>query len=354
MTEYEAPMRAPRRRWPARLALSLLVLIVLGALVLGGFRGWQLWREHADTEEIIAAQDTLLRRLSHQVGDQQADLEQQRERTADLTESQHQIADALAAEQARSSDFEHSLAQLGAAVQGGRSRAQLIAVEQLLLIANDRVQLEHDSATAATAMQLAQDRLATLAEPKLFEIRKAIADERTALLAVPHADRAATALVLSALIDRAGNLPLRARPPVSAVGGNSLTAEDGAPIGAGFWTRGWISVKQVLGALFVVRRTDQPVQPLLPADQEVLVIDLFDLKLESARISLLRGQTLAFRSALESAQKLLDDNYRVEDPSVIAARDQLDAMKKLELDPPLPDISRSLGLLRAYLDAMPR
>jgi uroporphyrin-3 C-methyltransferase len=113
-------------------------------------------------------------------------------------------------------------------------------------------------------------------------------------------------------------------------------------------------VRQVLSALFVVRRTDKPVQPLLPADQEALVVDLFDLKLEAARIALLRNQTVAFRSALESAQQLLDDNYRVEDAAVIAARDQLEAMKKLELDPPLPDISRSLGLLRAYLDAMPR
>lgn len=354
MTEYEAPIRAPRRRWPGRVLASLLVLIVLGALAAGGYRGWQLWRQRADAEEIIAAQDTLLRRLSHQVADQQADLQQQRERTADLADSQHQIADTLAAEQSRSADFEHALAQLGAVVQGGRNRAQLIAVEQLLLIANDRVQLEHDSQTAATALQLAQDRLATLAEPKLFEIRKAIADERSTLLAVPHADRSATALVLASLIDRAASLPLRSRPPLQALAGSSVIVATDAPLGAGFWARGWASVRKVLGALFVVRRTDQPVQPLLPADQEALVVDLFDLKLEAARIALLRNQTAAFRSALESAQKLLDDNYRVEDPAIAAARDQLEAMKKLELDPPLPDISRSLGLLRAYLDAMPR
>ncbi|MDB5987672.1 MAG: hypothetical protein JWR16_2725 [Nevskia sp.] len=353
MTEYEAPIRAPRRRWPGRVLMSLLVLIVLVALVAGSLRGWQLWHRHADAEDIIAAQDTLLRRLSHQVADQQADLEQQRERTADLADSQHQLADGLAAEQSRSADSEHALAQLGAAVQGGRTRAQLIAVEQLLLIANDRVQLEHDSQTAATALQLAQDRLATLAEPKLFQIRKAIADERTALLAVPHADRATTALALASLIDRAPTLPLRARPPVQPLPGSTLLAEP-APIGAGFWARGWASVRKVLGALFVVRRTDQPVQPLLPADQEALVVDLFDLKLEAARTALLRNQTAAFRSALESAQKLLDENYRVEDPAIAAARDQLEAMKKLELDPPLPDVSRSLGLLRAYLDAMPR
>jgi len=352
MTEYEAPLRAPRR-WPGRILVGLLVLIVLAALAAGAYRGWRLWQQRADAVEIAAAQDTLLRRLSHQVADQQADLEAQRERTADLASSQHQIADALAAEQNRSADFEHALAQLGAALQGGRTRAQLIAVEQLLLIANDRVQLEHDGATAATALQLAQDRLATLAEPKLFEVRKALADERSALLAVPRADRAAAALELASLIDRAASLPLRSRPPVQAVSGSALLGAD-APIGAGLWARGWASVKKVLGALFLVRRTDQPVQPLLPADQEALVVDLFDLKLEAARIALLRNQTSAYRSALESAQKLLDENYRVEDPAIVAARDQLEAMKKLELDPPLPDISRSLGLLRAYLDAMPR
>jgi len=352
MTEYEAPIRAPRRRWLRRALVSLLLLIVLGALAGTGWYGWQQWRQRADVDEIIATQDSLLRRLSHQLADQQAELQQQRERIADLGESQHQLTDGLATEQSRSNDLDHTLAQLGAAVQGGRNRAQAIAVEQLLLIANDRLHLEHDAQGAAAALQLAQDRLASLAEPKLFEVRKAIADEHTALLAVPRVDRPALALALSSLIDNAASLPLRTRPPLPAAA--SSTAVAPVPGGAGFWARGWVSVKQVLAALFVVRRTDQPVQPLLPADQQALVVDLLDLKLESARLALLRDQTAAFRSAISSAQKLLDENYRVEDTAVIAARHQLEAMKPLELEPPLPDITRSLDLLRAYLDATPR
>lgn len=352
MTEYEASIRAPRRRWLLRALMSLMLLIVLGALAGAGWYGWQQWRSHADVDEIIATQDSLLRRLSHQLADQQAELQQQRERIADLGESQHQLADGLAAEQSRSSDLDHGLAQLGAAVQGGRNRAQAIAVEQLLLIANDRLQLEHDAQGAAAALQLAQDRLATLAEPKLFEVRKAIADEHTALLALPKVDRPALALALSSLIDSAASLPLRTRPPLPAAAGSKAVAP-ALPSGAGFWARGWVSVKQVLAALFVVRRTDQPVQPLLPEDQQALVVELFDLKLESARIALLRDQTAAFRSAIASAQKLLDQNFRIEDDAVIATRNQLEAMKPLELEPPVPDITRSLGLLRAYLDAMP-
>jgi uncharacterized protein HemX len=352
MTEYEAPIRAPRRRWRLRALVSLLLLIVLGALAGAGWYGWQQWRQRADVDEIIATQDSLLRRLSHQLADQQGELQQQRERIADLGESQHQLADGLAAEQSRSSDLDHALAQLGAAVQGGRNRAQAIAVEQLLLIANDRLQLEHDAQGAAAALQLAQDRLATLAEPKLFEVRKAIADEHTALLALPKVDRPALALALSSLIDSAASLPLRTRPPLPAAAASEGVAP--VPGGAGFWARGWASLKQVLAALFVVRRTDQPVQPLLPEDQQALVVDLFDLKLESARLALLRDQTAVFRSAIASAQKLLDQDFRSEDAAVVAARAQLEAMKPLELEPLLPDITRSLGLLRAYLDAMPR
>jgi len=50
----------------------------------------------------------------------------------------------------------------------------------------------------------------------------------------------------------------------------------------------------------------------------------------------------------------LGDYYRAEDPTVSAARAELERLRGLELDPPLPDLSRSVGLLRAYLDAMPR
>jgi uncharacterized protein HemX len=346
MTENDV-LPPPRRSFWGLLTL-LLTLALIGGV---GTVGWRIWHASHDTQENVAAQEALLIRLSRQLSDAQSSIEQLRERQSDLTDGLHQNADDVAKLQSRADESEQVVAHLSADVKGGRTRAQLMAVEQVLLMANDRVQLAHDARGAGAALQLAEERLSALAEPRLFEIRKAVAEERAALLAVPVADRASAALNLSGLIARADSLPLRQHPVVKP-------AAEPAAAPQSFdksWTeRGWASLRELFAHVFIVQRTDKPVDRLLPPEQENLVKQLLALKLESARAALLLGDTASFRSALESATQWLADYYRPEDPTVSAARAELERLHGLELDPPLPDLSRGVGLLRAYLDAMPR
>lgn len=350
MTDNEA--MPPRRRFSWGALAVLLLLLLLGA---GGYGGWRVWHANHDTEDTVAAQETLLIHLSHQLSDTQSQIEDLRGHLGDVTDSQHQSADAIAKLQARGDDADQALARLSADLKGGRVRAQLITVEQLLLLANDRAQLAHDPHGAGLALQLAEDRLGALAEPRLFEVRKAVADERAALQALPQADRPGAALSLSGLIDSADSLPLRQHPEVQAAAAPQEDATPAQPpFGRGWLSRGWDSVREMLSHVFIVHRTDKPVDRLLPPEQEVLVRELLALKLESARAALLLGDTASFRGALDSAIRWLGDYYRPEDPAVSAARAELERLRALELDPPLPDLSRSVGLLRAYIDAMPR
>jgi uncharacterized protein HemX len=336
---------APRRtRWPIRALGFFLVLLLMGA---AAYAARQLCKLRAETVDMVAAQETLLRRLSHELADAEGQLESLRERQDDLAQSLHQAQDDLVKLQDRAERADQALARIEADVKGGRRRAQLYEVEQLLLLANERARLAHDARGAATALELADQRLAELAEPRLYDVRKALADERAALLALPQADRASAVLALDGLIDHARSLPLRSRPGVPSA---PASAAQTSPTG-GFWARGWASFKTLLRAVFVVRRTDRPLAPLLPPEQEALVEQLYLLKLESARAALLEGDSDAFRSALDSAAQWLADYYRLEDPAVAAARAQIQRLRALDLWPPLPDLSRSLDLLRAALDS---
>ncbi|MDB5974472.1 MAG: hypothetical protein JWR07_1232 [Nevskia sp.] len=349
MTDNEVLVPPPRRSYWGVVFLLLLVLLALAA---AGYGGWRVWHANHETEDTVAAQEALLIRMSHQLSDAQSSIEQLRERQSDLTDALHQNTDDVAKLQSHNEDVEQTLAHLSADIKGGRTRAQLIAVEQLLLLANDRAQLAHDARGAIGALQQAEERLSALAEPRLFEVRKAVADERAALLAVPLADRGAAALNLSGLITRADALPLREHP--AAAKAATTLPESPRSFSPG-WSGGfWASLHEVFSQIFIVHRTDKPVDRLLPPEQEALVKQLLALKLESARAALLLGDTASFRSALDSAVQWLGDYYRAEDPMVSAARAELERLRGLELDPPLPDLSRSVGLLRAYLDAMPR
>lgn len=350
MTEYEVPAASKPRRSPWGAILFLFVLALLAAAAWGG---WRVWKARQQTEDTVAAQDVLLRRLSRQLGDTQAELQSLRERQGDLLETAKRTVDDVAALQGRADDADATIARLNAALQGGRGRAQLVAVEQLLMIANERALLAHDVRGTLDALNLAQERLGALAEPRLFPIREALAQERAAVQAVPAPDLEAAALTLSALIEQAPTLLQRARAPhhlaVDPADDDTLASE---PSGA--LARAWRNVREVLGAVFILRRTDKPVDRLLPVEQEALVGQLLLLKLESARAALLAGNAEALQAAVNEAINFLVDYYRPDDAAVLAARASLESMRKLDPVPKQPELSRSLGLLRAYLDANPR
>ena len=351
MTEYEVPASAAPRRsiWPV-----LLSLVLVAALGGTGYVGWKLWQQRVETEDTIAAQDSLLRRLSRQLGDAQAEIQALRQRQGDVADAARRNTDTLAALAGRADDADATLARINTTIQGGRSRAQLVAVEQLLLIANERARLARDVPSAIEALSLAQDRLGALAEPQLFAIREALAAERGALQALPTVDLEASALSLSGLIQRAPQFPQRSRMPAHAAVVDAEPARDLTSGGGSAWSRGWASFREVLGAVFVLRRTDKPVDRLLPPEQEALVGQLLLIKLETARAALLARQTGVLRAAVEDAEAFLAAYYRSDDPAVLGARAELDRLLTLELNPTLPDLGRSLGLLRAYLDATPR
>lgn len=355
MTEYEVPeRRAPRRSIWRRLWLWTLFLALLALLGGGGYLGWQFWQQRQATEDTVAAQDTLLRRLSRQLGDVSAEVQQLRERQGDIAESVRRNTDLVGALAGRADDADATLAAINATIQGGRGRAQLLAVEQLLLIANERARLARDVPGALEALALAQDRLGSLAEPQLFPIRESLAEERSRLEALPKVDLEASALVLSSLIRRVRELPQRSRAPSHAAVVDGESARVIAADGSGFWARGMASLREVMAAVFTVRRTDKPVDRLLPPEQETLVGQLLLLKLETARAALLTRNTATLRTAIEDAETFLDDYYRSDDPAVLGARAELDRLLTLEVSPALPELGRSLGLLRAYLDATPR
>jgi uroporphyrinogen-III synthase/uncharacterized protein HemX len=321
-----------RNRW-----LPLLSLILLVALGLAGWRGWLFYRDYQKSSD----------RLAHSVADMQSQLDRINDRVTDLAEAQRHDSTEVAAFGTRLDQQNDAVARLTEQAQGGQVREQLTIAEHLLMSANDRLLLEQDVDAALTALQLADSRIGALHEPRLFNVRKEIASERAALQAVPRPDLDAAALTFSSLIARVPKLPLRARVPQHF---EARSAQLEMPANASRMERAWISIKQALSNIFIIRRNQGPSPQLLSADQEGLVYQVLQLKLEGARMAMLRGDAISYRDLCGSASAWLHDYFRADDPGVLAAQAELERLKPLDLDPPLPDISRSLQLLRAQMD----
>jgi uncharacterized protein HemX len=236
------------------------------------------------------------------------------------------------------------------AIQGGSfdARGNLLRAEAeyYLTVANSELALVGDIENAVVALELADGRLAELASPELAPVREAIADELLALRSLRLPDIEGIVFSLGRLAARAEELPLRADLPQSLAsdGAAALEAEPGLG-------RLWLAIKGTLLDLVRVERREEPVPQALSAAERALSRRQLQVELELARIAALRADKQAFRSGLDMAILILERDFEADTPEVEGARILLAEMRGFDVDPVLPEIGRSLNLLRDLRNA---
>jgi uroporphyrin-3 C-methyltransferase len=100
-----------------------------------------------------------------------------------------------------------------------------------------------------------------------------------------------------------------------------------------------------------VRRHEAPIEALPDAQTELHLHQLLRLRLEAARLALLRDDGDVYDTQLDGALALIDAYYTEEASGSL--REMVVGLKGVELRPPLPDISRSYTLLRRLARAAP-
>jgi uroporphyrin-III C-methyltransferase len=361
MSEPEKPAALPTppdkgARMPAPRAAArtghplgwLFTIVLIGAAGYGLWLGWQ-WT--SGTLDAVETQQELLARLGREVQGMRAQAEELSARQTDLAQAVQRNGQELASFGGRLQDSDEAVARLNETVEGGRTRIQLAAVEQLLLMANDRLLLAHDASSALRALDLADQRLARIADPRLLPVREALSAERAALTTFSLPDTTGLALTLSDIQKRAATLPLRVHVP------EQFEARP-EPVPAGpepsFLGRMGRAFKAMLASIFSLRRDDRGTPRLLSPDEAGLVAQILELKIEGARLALLARDGLAFRELAAASHAWLTAHYDLDDADVQFALKEFERIGAQTLAPAPPDISRSLALLRGHLGAIVR
>lgn len=341
----EAPRAAatttPRRSLALPLAIAALV-IALGTLVGGYFVWHEVQRQGAWQQQVLGQIDSrgqaLDARLESFKDRLDSDLAANERSRRTIEEQQRQLA-------AAQTGLEEALGLLRA--QLGRSQHDwvLAEVQYLLTVANQRVQLQRDTATAAAALESADRRLQSLADPGFNPVREQISRELTALRAVSTPDLAGIALTLDTLAQDAAGFPLK-DAQARAFAPDSDNAPDAAEDD---WTRLPQLIWDALRRLVVVRRNDAPIGPMLAPEQQFFLYENLRLQLSIARLAALSGDTTSYRASLKTAAAWLTGHFAADAPRNQAAAAELERLAALELRPELPDISASLRLLRQQL-----
>ncbi len=341
---------------PSRAGLFIAVLALLVAIIAAVGVAW-IWQAGQSPDPQSIANQSTLAEMQRQV---QASADRLRESEQALSALQsagsasgnqldslqrtlNERLRPLEAVPGRLSNLESSLSALQGISSGLRDTWLLAEAEYYLQIANAQLQLAGNTALAKIALQLADERLASLGNPALTDVRRALADELRQLEALGVADTEGAVLTLASLASAIDSLTLKndiVQPDLDdPVLDSELTGVD----------RAWASLKGSLSNVISVRRSDQPVKPLLPPDAAYFLRSNLALQLQSARLALLRGEQVLFQQSLDDAALWIAEYY---DPGSLPVKSALDTIAELrgtEFRPAPPDISGSLALLRQFM-----
>ena len=231
----------------------------------------------------------------------------------------------------------------------GRHRADWIVAEteQLLLIANRRLQLARDVASALAALRAADRNLELLANPHFIVVRRQLAREIGLLESLEKTDIAGATLRLGSLAEGVDRLPLsqELRRQVLAYTESNDAARTELSAADDGWGTARSMWRDVL-SLVRIRRHDGNERPLLPPDQQYFVRENLRLVLYGAQQALLQGHVQTYQQNINTAGRWLNDYFDGDAQTVAAARAELEKLKAMPVMVELPDIAGSLAALR--------
>lgn len=308
---------APVPATPRRLPGALWVLLAIAAL-LAGLYGWKTWLSapmRRDAPEVDLSAQALDERLLAVESAQESTrrtLAAQDQRLVDTRARTGLLRDEVLALTQRASLLEDSVREAAQGSRDGVAALRLDEVQLLLVIAQQRLTLSGDLAGAIRASELADGVLSTQKDPELVDLRQTLAEELSALRALPPSPRVAAARELDALD---ASLPKLRGGDALGVGRAEAAQEN--------------SLQRLFSSLVQVRHTGG--QDLLsPADRGAAETALA-LDIGLARNALASGDQANFRRSLARIDAWLLRLY-ADGPLLRERRAHLASLGKLELD----------------------
>jgi len=341
--QLPAPVSPPMAQRPRLWPIWVVAMIALILAVVLSLWNWQQWQTHKATVQVI--QD--LRLDTAQLEDRYGSRGNEQAQRLQALESKLSDQRDLIATQQRQID--HNARELLEAGNRTRTDWLLAEAEYLLRVANQRLLIEKDIRGALSALESADEVLRESDDIGVYPVRQQLAREILALRGIQDVDRTGLYLQLEAAIASIHELTDQAlihdqAPGLSIAEGTTESDDSGNR-----FVRGWNRFADTLKQVVVVRRLDAPVKPLLAPDQSAWARLNLQLMLEEAEMAVLRGNQPLYERALSKAITTINDWYDATNPAIRGLADSLNELSERNVDPQLPDISQSLGLLKERL-----
>lgn len=328
--------------------ITLLNLLLLGGAAYGGY--WY-FNQHSVTQTKL---DTLRSELNNDLGQKHsqmasraATLEQQISAQAEATQD---VLDGEAAQQATIEQLENQLQGALAQIQeldGRRPTDWLIAeADYLVRMAGRKMWLEKDLRTAIMLLGNADQRLKSLADPSVLPVRALIAQDIQALQQVNPVSEVSVALALDGLVKQVDKLAI-----ITPKEANEFTSEEVSD-SASDWKQNLLNVWRSLVDDFIrVEYRDEPVEPMMTAQQEWLSREQIKLALQQAQAAALAGEQALYQASIERAATIISDDYIQSNSDVSGFQSALSQLKNTDISKAVPTELSSQAALESLLDS---
>jgi len=347
----DSPVRRRGQRLPLILATVALVAVAAGLLF--GYRYWSqmeqtLTQLDAALQDANRQQEELAQQLQRAQRETQAQQQAIKAQEQALSEQHQRLLAAKEESQRNGEQLYRSLAEIQTRLGGKEAQWRVAEAEYLLRVANHRLNLVGDVATALEALKAADERLGATGDPGWAPVRDLIAREITQLTALPKVDLAGISAELVALAEQVDRLPLQ-NEGVPLVAERATAADEPALAANDEFNleQALDDLWQGLKTMMVIRHHDKPVAAMLPPEHRYFLLQNLRLKLEAAKAALMGRNQSLYEDNLSAAAAWADTYFATDDPAVSGFRQQLDGLAKRDVAPALPDISASLRELQA-------
>ncbi len=314
-----------------------IVVIVIGSLVVAAL-GLILWFDISKLRQ----QNLQLQSAVESLG--KSEREQRAALLAESREHDQMIS-------ARQDSLEQEMQSIRDQFIHDRSEWMAAESDYLLRIANRRLTLERDVRGALLALRSVDGLLAEGANPVYLPVREQLRSEIQSLEAITPVDVDGIALELSALSKQLDTLPLATAP--RDIGKTQAqepqTDDEKSSVVGRFFSAMWSHLK----GMVTVRRLDQKVLPLLPPEQRYFLTQNLRLRLETARLALLRGDAAIYQDNLNTASAWINEYFDHADVTVKHSREELMHLAQINIAPALPEIGSSLRMLEKIREKQP-
>lgn len=328
-----------RPRRPGRVAvLGAWVVALLGVAVGGAGigAGYWVWQQQQATDQ---RQSDTIAELNKGIVNLGANPDIQALRR----ELGEEVLAFRAANQAQNREIENlkdSLSAIHDVAMRDQRGWRIAEIEYLIQIANHRLRLMRDFEGAIAALEAADQRVRDLGDPKLLPVREKLADEIQMLKDFKRPDLVGIALKLDRMTTHLQPMPLQVPAQQDTRRDLSVAVgEDEEKTAVGFARHVWNAFSEHI----TYREYPEEVKSLPDTETELHLNQLLRLRLEAARIAVLRQDDAEYHRQLKAAQDWVMEKFQGERASELAA--EIEMLNAIDLRPELPMLTASLDIL---------